>query len=228
MPKWKTMAGRDCDHIGTLGSFAGSLGEVQLKPNIALGIFPLTLSFKIMLFSCFFLWWADTLFVHTHRNSGEGCMWMQSLCCHCCDIAAKRENFFLGSICAAGVGAALSDDNIQHTFFPLFTNRWWQREPLSCPKPAGQSNCISFKLPVYERLLYSAAFVLPETFCNRSTEELWESIVYSYSTTVQLGIKIWFPHCAGVMFSENYINVVYQLICHFHRMLQPFCYVIVS
>lgn len=98
------MARKDCDHIGTLGSFVGSLGEVQLKPNIALGIFPLTLSFKIMLFSCSFLWWADTLFVHTHRNSGERCMQMQSLCCHRCDIAAKRENFFWGASVQLGWG----------------------------------------------------------------------------------------------------------------------------
>lgn len=145
MSKWNIMPGRDCVHIGTLGSFAGctgSLGEAQLKPNIALGIFTLIISFKIMLFSCSFCCWADTLFLLVQDNplkhteefwAGMRVDAVSVLPRSFVIMQLKGENFFWGASVQLGCGQVW-DDNIQRTFFPLFANRWWQREPPFLPE----------------------------------------------------------------------------------------------
>lgn len=55
----------------------------------------------------------------------------------------KQKTFCLGCV-QLGPGQVSANADIQCTFLPLFTNRWCQRESLSCPKPPGHSSCISF------------------------------------------------------------------------------------
>lgn len=93
---------------------------------------------------CIGVW--ETSQMH-RRDSGLGCRQAQISILSCCPhitTAGSRKLFVWGACVQLGPGQVSANADVQCTFLPLFTNRWCQRESLSCPKPPGHSSCISF------------------------------------------------------------------------------------